>query len=646
MDGGRTDSRFCSLHRLATSPGKNSMKTKVVLTVCVVAIAALISLRFLGEEPVPPVGAQSPIPNDETSRPNIILIYSDDIDCESLFDDWPEQPADSIRFPVLRRLAQTGVTFTNFHVTTPVCGPSRACMVSGQYAHSNQVRVNTPDARSANGFSGGYRVFNRDHEIGNWLKKTGYTTAWVGKYLHDDFSPIDSGVQSWRSIVPAGWDRFLCSLGGRYLRFRQIQDDQDKLVLIDDRYRTDFEAQQIVELIETDWSTSTQPFFLCWAPYAAHMSLDMESMSAERHRDLFEDEIPTGIRDSKQFQDIRHQPDELASIPAYPTEALERWQKIHVKRLRAMQALDEGLGQMIDALKNTGKLDNTIIVFTSDHGFSMGQHRHFGKRFPYDRITKVPFIVCGPGVPANQQCDQLLANIDIAPTLVDLAGGQRPAAVDGISFAGLIRSPQEKINRKGIVFENWDRIWANGVQLDAVYCSLRTHHHVYTEWASGGIEFFDIAADPEQLENLYPGLNEQRRIDLKNQLRDCRATGEPGKPILSTEFIIPETYKERHVISASFETVPFSGFVEDDSGIDRVELELYCARIDRYWDGSRWSKDKTVVSADLSMPGGHVSRWSWSLNTGRIAFDTNERMNRRDVTVNVIATDRENNQTR
>ncbi len=579
-------------------------------------------------------------------RPNIILVYADDIDCESLFTTWPDQPVNKIRFPVLRSLAESGTVFTNFHVTTPVCGPSRACMLSGQYAHHNQIRVNTPEHHTANGFSGGYGSFDRQRELGIWMRQAGYRTAFVGKYLHDGFSPVEGESSTWQSILPRGWDEFLCVLGGNYKGFGFFGTHQQQFTRVTDQYRTDFEADRVCEMIEERLADQDQPFLLCWAPYAAHLSVEPEQMTADRHNLLFQDEIPLGILQADEYRGLTDQPSELAAIPDYPPEALERWAGVYQNRLRTIQALDEGLGRMLDSLKKTGQLDRTLIVFTSDHGFAMGQHRHFGKRFPYDRTTKVPFIVCGPGVPAGASCDQLLANIDIAPTLVALAGGVTPDAVDGVSFAALIRQPNQKLGRPGIILENWDRIWANGVHVEIAYCAWRTADHLYTEWASGSFEYYDVKQDPEQVHNLYPSLPDGERVALKNQLRQARQQSGQFPPVISKEFRVPAEYHERQVMAANFQPVAFSGFVEAESGIQRLDLELYCPKINSYWNGQAWSQDHATVPAELTMPAGHISQWSYLLDSSPIAFDRNERMNRRDVVVNLIATDMQENQAR
>ncbi|MCP4478406.1 MAG: sulfatase-like hydrolase/transferase, partial [Planctomycetaceae bacterium] len=230
------------------------------------------------------------------------------------------------------------------------------------------------------------------------------------------------------------------------------------------------------------------------------------------------------------------------------------------------------------------------VIFTSDHGFSNGQLRHYGKRLPTDRVTKVPFIASGGGVPQGRQCDKLLANIDIAPTLLTLAGAEIPAQIDGTSFANLLHSPDSKWERPAILIENWDRIWCNGDFLDIAYCSYRDQQNLYTEWASGSRSLFDIAADPEQINNIYPNLSATEQEAWAKKLTSLRAQNRQTAPVVWSLFNYPEIYEENIVISGSFLRVEFSGYVESDVGIQSVDLEIYAERIKSYWDGEKWTK--------------------------------------------------------
>ena len=584
----------------------------------------------------------------QSPAPNIVLIYADDIDCESLFTQFPAQKNELIRFPFIRELAMTGTTFTNFHVTTPVCGPSRACLFSGQYAHHNQCRVNSPQSRSSNGFSGGYQLFDDDQEMGNWMQQAGYKTGYVGKYMHDGFSPNASNVDNWKAMKPSGWDHFMISLGAEYLDFWRTDCETQEAQKCSKVYRTDAEVESVLTMLDAhNGDSSGQPLFLCWAPIAAHIPLHVNQMTAERHKGLFANEIPSGVTDVESYRFIANKPSEPDKCPQVNKAIQSRWINLHQKRLRSIQALDEGLGKIREQLRKNGQLKNTIFVFTSDHGFSLGQHRHFAKRMPLDRITRVPFIVSGPGIAANQYCDQLLANIDIAPTLVDFSGGKVHEKVDGVSFANLMRAPDAELTapRNEIIIENWERVVSSGVPLNLTYSSLRTQNHIYTQWAMGGFEYYNLDADPEQVDNLYPKLDENSKESLARQLK--KAHKHPAPPVFSSQFDIQQEYLIDPV-GAYFEPVEFSGFAEDDSGIESVEVEMRCTNDGTYWNGAKWCEQPTTVLATLGSPGGNVTYWSYKIDTSGMVFPKNRprKERERDVLINLIATDADGVKTR
>ena len=578
--------------------------------------------------------------------PNIVLIYADDIDCESIFGAWPEQPTDSIQFPTIKKLAEEGMRFTNFHVTTPVCGPSRACLLSSQYAHRSRVCINTENTENANGFTGGYRKFDRKDEFGVWMQKAGYETSWVGKYLHDGFSPQEGSDESWASIKPPGWQNFLGSLGGGYFKFGTADCEAHGTETILDEYRTDHEVDSVCRMLqEYKQRDSGKPLVLCWAPFAAHLSYEPK-ISADRHQGMFKNATYTNYPqeiENGDFVDESEKYPGTFQLPVFDKAEIKLWQDKQRDRLRAIQALDEGLAKIIAQVKKNGDYEKTIFVFTSDHGFSLGQSRHFGKRLPRDRVTKVPMIIAGPGIPKNQTCDQLLANIDIGPTLTELAGGKAGPNVDGISFARLLKGPKATMPRKrtGIVIENWDRIAIRFNIFDLTYSALRTDEHLYCEWANGITELFDVRQDPEQRSNLFDKASAEDKDRWATDLRQAHRTN--NTPFISKVFNMDERYL-KYGLAATFEPVRFSGLVEDDAGIASVELELSDADNKQFWDGENWSDEATTVRAKLAQPNGVLTRWTYALSNRELSIGSDKPLKKRTVHVKVIARDGDDNQ--
>ena len=547
--------------------------------------------------------------------PNLVLIYTDDIDCESVFFDWKQSsknPNSPVHFPNLKRLADEGMSFTNFHVTTPVCGPSRACLYSGSYAHRNNVRVNDPTSKFALGFSGGYDEFNRTDEIGHWMKAAGYRTAFVGKYIHHQFEPGSTAKQkTWKDMLPAGWDDFYAYMGARYLNAYWTDCKMYGLALTGEVYRTDAEADHCIKVIQQHAKRpGDQPLFLCWAPIAAHQAEQNGPMVADRHLDLEVEPRPPQMEICRDLT-TEKLPPHLRNLKPYSKPEEKKLVGFWQNRLRSIKALDERIADVRKALEETGQLKNTIFMFTSDHGYELGAHRHDGKRFPYDRITKVPFIVCGKGVQRGATCDQLLGNIDIAPTLVKLAGGNVPKNIDGRAFGNLFDNPTCNLDppRNAIMIENWELETARGMVIDALYCAMRTHKHIYTEWGNGAREYYDIEADPDQINNLFDSLDDQKKKQLWNQIRELRS--EEIDPFVSNAIEVT-THPP-----GCLDTIEISGFAEDDCGIDKLELEIFEKIKSQYWNGDDWVSEKSTVMAEVISPKGIVTDWRYRFSPSK-----------------------------
>ena len=592
-----------------------------------------------------PVAQQEP-DSESGMRPNVVLIYADDVDCESLFGQWPAQLPEQIPFPAIRELAMSGVTFTNFHVTTPSCAPSRACLLTGQYAHRNQVRVNQPGTPAANGFSGGYTAMNQDDEVGIWMSDAGYHTSFVGKYMHDGFQPDPEKRQSWMDIKPTGWNNFVAFLGGQYLNYSLFDADRNSFQTSAKTYRTDTEMDYAIGMIDGPLSKTEKPWLLCWAPYAAHMSTTPHEMEPDRYKDLYSEVVPSGFQtDAIAFPIKESDPDETRQMIPLSPESIELWTENHTKRLAALRALDDNLGRLIAKLKEKNLYENTIVIFTSDHGYTLGQHRHFGKRLPYARVTQVPFIAAGPGIPKNKTCDRLLANIDITPTLIDLANSEPRENVDGISFADSLYDPsiEKSTERDAILLENWDRFIFQAVDIECVYSAMRTKDQLYVEWASGAKQFFEINNDPEQINDRFASLSEDRKNELADQLRQLYKS-DTAQILLGQEINFPKDYSYSNIFSANFKPIELYGFAEAQNGLKSVELEFYSADFDRSWTGTRWKRGRHKVAANIQQTAGVTSRWSYRLDSSEFAFSGKPFAVKFPTTVNVIATDLQDRQ--
>ncbi|GAB6987116.1 hypothetical protein JCM10369A_36410 [Nocardioides pyridinolyticus] len=296
-------------------------------------------------------------------------------------------------------LGRAGVTFTDMVAPHPNCSPSRAQMLTGQYAHNNGVRTNAPPW-------GGHESLDPSAALPVWLHAAGYSTAFVGKYLHgyDEDDGPEPGWDRWRPIVglqsPDG-DRGV-GLPGDYHSF--VQYAAGELVRFGpEDYHTDTVAQQAKDLVG-DLSAGDPPSFLWSSFIAPHGTCDGGSSRtcsappppADRHADILED-VALPSLDSPSFneRDVSDKPPAIRRRPVSPQEQ----QHLFTQRIRTLAALDEAVAGIVAELERTGELDDTVVLFTSDNGYLFGEHRLTGKNVPYEEALGVPLLVRGPGIP-------------------------------------------------------------------------------------------------------------------------------------------------------------------------------------------------------------------------------------------------------
>jgi arylsulfatase A-like enzyme len=231
-----------------------------------------------------------------------------------------------------------------------------------------------------------------------------------------------------------------------------------------------------------------------WLLWVATNSPHTPAYAAERYQKLFR---RTEMPNSPSFNetDVSDKPAWVRSLPlldeAQVGEAEELWRQ----KRRSLRSVDDLIGSVIGKLEQTGQLENTYIVFTSDNGYLLYKHRVRDKGAPYEEAIRLPFVVRGPGVPQGASRSQLVANTDLAPTIADWAGVEPPGFVDGRSFAPLLSSERPPW-RKRLLIE---------YVRDHPFFELRTSNNLtYTEYETGEREFYDLKADPYQLDNSYP----------------------------------------------------------------------------------------------------------------------------------------------
>ncbi len=485
----------------------------------------------------------------KTDRPNILFILTDDLDKELGTTD---------TMPLYQELlVSQGLSLEDYFITLPSCCPSRATFLRGQYVHNHGVYTNAPPN---GGFEKMYLSGNESSTLGTWLQATGYDTVFLGKYFNGYPFRDDKGY------VPAGWMEWYSPAAGRpYAGFRYTLNENGMFVdyqesgQAESQYMTDVLSRKAVDFIRRS-ETNPAPFFMYLSTFAPHEP----AKPAPRHDGLFmELQVPRTA--SFNEADVSDKPDGIRYDPLMTDKEIARLDELYRQRVRSMQAVDEMIEQLVIALEETGQLENTYIIFTSDNGFHLGQHRlRAGKGNPYDEDIRVPFVIRGPGIEAGSSVSgYLTGNVDFAPTIAELAGVVPPPYVDGRSmtqlFGNLLPSADEW--RSGYLIENYG---ADGEEGDVsyqpsvsyasfdggfelaglkplntqtptpTYIALRTLDYLYVEYADGFKELYDLHNDPYQIENIASSADPNLILQLSEQLHaladcageECRAVEE------------------------------------------------------------------------------------------------------------------------
>jgi N-acetylglucosamine-6-sulfatase len=476
------------------------------------AVAALVALALGGciggsdEESAPPADG-----------PNVVVVLTDDQEPGSL----------RVMETVRRELVARGTSFERAYATLPQCCPSRATLLTGQYAHNNGVRGNEPEL-------GGYAHLDTSETIATWLDEAGYETAWVGKFLNGYGEPDKSQVSGEAALtdVPDGWDRwwvpvdhteammygYALNENGAVRRYGTTSDD----------YQTDVLARKASGFVR-EAAGGRDPFLLVVAPTAPHKESDTrigpslvparDPRPATRHLGAFADE-PLPRPPSFADPDLADQPLARRLVAKYAGKphglSVPELVSSYRSRLESLLAVDDLVRRLLAELRRRGELERTLVIFTSDQGFVLGEHGLVGKQLPYEESVRVPLVVRGPGIEAGRQVDVPVANVDLAPTIVDAADASAGIQLDGISLLPSLREGGGPAARS-ILLEGFEEL---------PFAAVRTPGaHAYIETGRGEQELYDLDADPYQRRNLaalprYAALRDRLAAHL-DELRDC-----------------------------------------------------------------------------------------------------------------------------
>jgi N-acetylglucosamine-6-sulfatase len=397
-----------------------------------------------------------------SSRPSVVLILTDDQRWDTLW-----------AMPVVRsRLARRGMSFSNAFVTTPLCCPSRASLLTGELAHSHGVYQNLE----------GYERFapNEASTLAVWLDRAGYRTGLFGKYLNDYLS---EHVEE----VPQGWDRWMAFVNEPGTEGYRLSVDGS--LTKPGGYSTDVLRDAAISFI--DETPPEQPVFVYYAPYAPHE----DALPASRHRGAFAN-IEPWRPPAYEEADVSDKPRYIQARDRLTDSRRDDLDAFRITQLESLLAVDEAVGAILDTLRRSGRLSNAIIVFTSDNGIQWGEHRVYAeKSVPYEESIRVPLIIRhDPLIARGGTEDRFALNIDLAPTIADLVGVRAPQ-VDGRSLVPILAGEDVTWREDFLIEYSKEDLGILG------FCGVRTSGHTYVLYRTGEEELYDLLHDPAQLDN-------------------------------------------------------------------------------------------------------------------------------------------------
>lgn len=485
-------------------------------------------------------------------RPNIVFIFTDDHAPHAIgaYDGWLKSVNPT---PNIDRLASQGMLFENSFCTNSICGPSRAVILTGKHSHKNGFMNN------GNSFDGDQQTFPK------LLRKGGYQTAFFGKW-HLKSNP--QGFDEWK-VLP-----------GQGLYYNPDFLTPNGKIRVEG-YCTDIVTDMAVEWLEENHKSGKPFMLMCqhkaphrnWMPALRHLHLydDIEipepatlfddykdnapparhqELEIDRHMDLNYDlfidltpEFSSPASQKRQDKSAwgnmkRMSPEQLKTWrDAYgPKDKvfheanlsghdLVRWkyQRYAKNYLRCIKGVDENVGRLIKTLDELNLADNTIVIYSSDQGFYVGDHGWYDKRWMYEESLKMPFIAKWPGVtkPGSRN-DLMIQNLDYAETFLDIAGLDIPSDMQGRSLVPLLKGEQPEDWRKSIYYHYYEY---PSVHMVPRHAGIRTetekliHFYQFDEW-----EYYNLNDDPDELLNQYNNPKSQKRVaELKQQLKDLQA---------------------------------------------------------------------------------------------------------------------------
>lgn len=446
------------------------MRSSRVLLVLLIVVNGLLALVVPGRALAAP-------------RRNVVVVETDD-----------QTMTDLASMPHVRALiADHGVSFTNSFVSLSQCCPSRATFLTGEYAHNHGVLTTQPPF-------GGFPAFHDRQSLAVWLQRAGYRTALVGKYFNK-YGKTDP------TYVPPGWSDWHGLEGRSVYRYQGFAiNDNGRVRTYPGQYQSDV-LQALDQRFVRRSAGSGKPFFL-WATFVApHIGTPHDVMAPAKLHEA----VPLSIFDNPFLgidmprtpafneADVSDKPRDIRRRPLITPVRQQQLRTVWARRQEALMSVDEDVVRLMRTLHATHTLRNTLVIFTSDNGYMVGEHRVLdGKVLPYEPSIRVPLLMRGPGIPSDATRDEPVWNGDLAPTIVAETGAHPAWDMDGESLLPFARDGHRHSDR-AILLEGPPHGNLHG---SLEFAGLRTNEHVYVRYHDGEAELYDLRRDPYELRNL------------------------------------------------------------------------------------------------------------------------------------------------
>jgi arylsulfatase A-like enzyme len=543
-------------------------------------------------------------------RPSFVVIQTDDQTLDQLYAAFG-QPKLQAMPNTLNLIAKRGETFNRYYVSYPLCCPSRVSLMTGRYAHNNGVKGNIQPNGGYFGFSfrGAYT-----HNIATWLQGAGYRTIHVGKFLngygdepYSNGTEVPPGWSAWHTVLKSDTDHYYY---GYKLNNNGVVEgpygdsgtwEPREYITRDDIgcpfaplngqpcfYETDMLTNLATQELRA--TPEEQPFYLQLDYTAPHGDFRKPAgpEPAPRHYDWFKGApLPHNRGQGFDEGNVTDKPSFIREAPYLGLSEIHTYRVYYDKALESLRSIDDGVKLLIDTLGSLHRLRNTYVIFTSDNGFFYGEHRLLGGKFlAYEPSTHLPFLIRGPHIKAGTESGEIVGNIDVAPTILELAGVTPDKSVDGRSMKPFFEDPElrtlrpylfesfvetDDVNEAGAIAEPGDQSRATALQQRAAsqggaaarpggeasasllappkdYEGIRLGPYKYIAWPDGEKELYDLETDPYELNNLvripnyFPVRNFLHR-ELTEHLEDC-----VGRSCREEVAELPLTRRERQQV--------------------------------------------------------------------------------------------------